>query len=160
MINWHMMSKINRGGGALDVPLTAVVRVRTLTAGERVTVLAGVALDVLVQHRAGRLVGPVHPRHVLVDAAGRPWVRATQAPSGWTAPDDLRAVRRLGQWLALDDVTLARLVDAHSSDAQLTLLLNASPAPLPDLPIPVLDQTGPPTARRRSSGRATRSPRR
>ncbi|MFZ0324837.1 MAG: hypothetical protein WAN48_12005 [Actinomycetes bacterium] len=80
-------------------PLPHLMSTEALTRGQRRTVLVGVALAVAALHRRGELAGPVHLTHVQVDAFGRPRLRAAPPPSGWSAADDVTAVRRLARSL-------------------------------------------------------------
>jgi hypothetical protein len=79
-----------------------VVRGRGLTDGQVVTLIAGLGLDLLRQHGAERVYGPIHPAHVRLDESRRPWLVPVPAPVGWGAHDDWVSLIRLGRMLGRD----------------------------------------------------------
>lgn len=74
-----------------------------LTDGQLVTLLVGVALELLTLHESGDAYGPIHPAHVRLDATGRPQLVDVVAPPGWTPHDDWVALLRLGRYLGASD---------------------------------------------------------
>jgi hypothetical protein len=106
----------------------AVLWPRALTAGQAVTLLVGVTVEVLEAHRDGTVVGPLHPRRLEVDATGRPVLAPAPPPPGWTTADDLVAVTRLARALGLRPMVADDLREGLRR-----LLVSATPEPLPDL---------------------------
>jgi hypothetical protein len=121
--------------GPLPVPALPLVRGTVGDERCRVTLLIGVALDVLAAHAAGRLVGPVHPRSLVVSATGRPGITVGDAPPGWTEDDDVTAVLRLGRALGLrvPSRDLRAAVEQLARDGDARALPELRP-PVPSVP--------------------------
>ena len=121
---------------------------RALSLGQSVTLLVGVAVEVLEAHRAGKVVGPLHPRCLLVDGTGRPVLAPAPTPPGWTATDDLVAVTRLARALGLGRVSADDLCEELRR-----LMVTVQPEPLPDLTLPGQHSARPPRSGRRTRNR-------
>jgi hypothetical protein len=74
-----------------------MMRDRRLSDGQVVTLLVGIALELLPLHESGHAYGPIHPAHVRLDATGRPQLVDVVAPPGWTPHDDWVSLLRLGR---------------------------------------------------------------
>jgi hypothetical protein len=73
------------------------VRGPGLTDGQVVTLIGGLGLDLLRRHAGGTAYGPIHPTHIRLDEARRPWLVPVPPPAAWTPHDDWVSLLRLGR---------------------------------------------------------------
>jgi hypothetical protein len=135
-VNWHKGPTDRRHHGVVTATTAAVIGPGALSRGQVTTLLVGIGLDLLREHSAGGVFGPIHPAHVWVDARGRPGLRpGVVPPPGWTPHDDWVGLLRFGRAMGRPDQTGALswwAVGRLEGTELLRWLLDwADPEPLP-----------------------------